>query len=473
LSTEGEENQDADRQSQRRHYGCDSDRGRSSREIRAIFEVGFIHALVLQDLIRRTQRIYQILWLKPYFGPFLSYAGCTLVYMRRGELLTPLVPNRWLEADDLEGTSVDDLGAFLVGIESEVSRLEQQRSLVLAEFDVRDGHEAFGFPNSVDFLKSACAMSSGRARRLVKNARAARKHTATFSAWRFGHLSTDQAEQLFDISHQLPDKYDSGEQVLIDIAGSTPDDTRQVLDYWKNTVDCAGVELDLETQLVRRRLDMTRKPNGMVAGKFLMTDLAAAGLETAIDALMPPPAENDLRTASQRRHDALEDLAYNFLENTNTRTSGGERPHVNVHVDVDALKGEPGGLHETTDGHVLPIQNIRQISCDSSLCRIVFGPSSEILDLGRKTRIISAGLRRALVARDRHCQHSGCRRPARWCDAHHEIHWADGGETKLENLVLLCRYHHTLAHRHDSVEDELFDQPCHLEAPTTTGNRPT
>jgi hypothetical protein len=86
----------------------------------------------------------------------------------------------------------------------------------------------------------------------------------------------------------------------------------------------------------------------MITGRFLLTGLAGETLKTAIDTLLPPPAVSDTRSATQRRHDALGDLATSFLETTNTTTSGGEKPHLNIHVDLDALQAEPGGLHETT-----------------------------------------------------------------------------------------------------------------------------
>jgi hypothetical protein len=89
---------------------------------------------------------------------------------------------------------------------------------------------------------------------------------------------------------------------------------------------------------------------------------------------------------------------------------------------------------------------VAQIVCDASVSRIVFGPNSEVLDVGRKTRVIPAALRRAVIARDRHCVVRGCKHPARWCDVHHLISWADGGETVITNLCLLCRYHHTQIH---------------------------
>jgi hypothetical protein len=80
------------------------------------------------------------------------------------------------------------------------------------------------------------------------------------------------------------------------------------------------------------------------------------------------------------------------------------------------LQGGTGGLHETGDGFVLDPFAVSQLSCDATISRIVFGPGSEILDVGRKTRVIPAGLRRAVIARDRHCVRRGCGRSAKWCD---------------------------------------------------------
>ena len=81
--------------------------------------------------------------------------------------------------------------------------------------------------------------------------------------------------------------------------------------------------------------------------------------------------------------------------------------------------------------------------------RVVTNGRSEILDLGRKTRVVTTAQRRALVLRDGGCAFPGCDRPPEWCDAHHIIHWLDRGPTDLDNLVLLCRRHHRLIHRPD------------------------
>ena len=77
---------------------------------------------------------------------------------------------------------------------------------------------------------------------------------------------------------------------------------------------------------------------------------------------------------------------------------------------------------------------------------------------------IASALRRAVVARDRHCVASGCRRSAGWCDVHHIVSWADGGETEINNLCLLCRYHHSRLHLELLKLDDLEIRPLESAA---------
>ncbi|MGH8947982.1 MAG: DUF222 domain-containing protein, partial [Acidimicrobiia bacterium] len=307
-------------------------------------------------------------------------------------------------------------------------------------------HYVMGYPSTVAYLKHRFRMSGSRAHRYVRNARAALKARATFSAWKHRQVSSDQAELMFRAAERTPDRYPEAESILLELIGDSVDETKQVLEYWRNDVDLPGVHLDLEVQLQRRHFDVTRTHNGMVTGKFALPRLEGETFLAAIDVLMPPPADSDDRTTSQRRADALGDLARSFLEGSEAPIVGGERPHLNVHVDIPALKGYGGGLHETDDGIVLDPFSVDQLACDASISRIVFGPGSEVLDVGRKTRVIPAGLRRAVVARDRQCVASDCERPSKWCDVHHRVPWSDDGETVIDNLTLLCRYHHTLVH---------------------------
>ena len=110
----------------------------------------------------------------------------------------------------------------------------------------------------------------------------------------------------------------------------------------------------------------------------------------------------------------------------------------------------------------------RRLACDAAVIPAVLGTHGEILDLGRKTRTVTAAQRRAVIARDRHCAYPGCRRSPRRCDIHHVIPWAWGGPTDLDHLVLLCPAHHHRIH-HSQWAIHLIDgrawfiPPAHID----------
>jgi hypothetical protein len=378
--------------------------------------------------------------------------------MSGGERLPIIIPL----LDDKEAASVDELDDHLLLLEMARHRLDIEWCESVGTFEDKGGHHCYGYPNLVAYLKGRVRVAAARANRYVNLARAARRFQATFAAWRLRHITSDQAELLFQASRRLPDKYPDAERVLLEIAGDSVENTRRMLDYWSDSVDRPGATLDFETQMARRHFDITRRSNGMIEGKFSLTKLAGESFLTAMDGLMPPPTPGDPRTATQRRHDAFEDLARGFLDGASAPQVGGERPHLNLLVDVNTLRGIPGGIHETDDGHVLDIDTIRQLACDCIFSRIVWGPPSEILDVGRASRRIPAGIRRALIIRDRYCAWKECERSPRWCDVHHLQSWIDDGKTRLPNLVLLCRYHHSLVHRYEGDIHDLLDLQ-HLE----------
>ncbi|MFH1763427.1 MAG: DUF222 domain-containing protein, partial [Gemmatimonadota bacterium] len=151
--------------------------------------------------------------------------------------------------------------------------------------------------------------------------------------------------------------------------------------------------------------------------------------------------------------------------------SRAERYQVMLHVDAETLRetGDPG-LSELEDGTRVSAEpsgpparfaqraekgtretaersageTSRRLACDASLVTIALGPDGQVLGAGRKTRTVPPALRRALEARDRGCRFPGC--GARFTEAHHVKHWADGGETSLANGCLLCRRHHRAVH---------------------------
>jgi hypothetical protein len=154
---------------------------------------------------------------------------------------------------------------------------------------------------------------------------------------------------------------------------------------------------------------------------------------------------------------------------TRADLEGGERVALTVTLNYDTLRaalaehpatGPTPGLPPTLallgENTYLRPDTARRLACDAEIIPAVLGTRGEILDIGRKTRTIPHALRRAVILRDRHCAHPGCRRRARRCQVHHIIHWADDGETCLENCVLLCSYHHTLIH-HCGWEVHMID----------------
>ncbi len=133
------------------------------------------------------------------------------------------------------------------------------------------------------------------------------------------------------------------------------------------------------------------------------------------------------------------------LAANHTPQAGGEKPHVSVTVDLDTLRA---GTGTATLGSGVPITagTARRLACDATIIPTVLGTAGEPLDLGRAARLVSTAQRRALVLRDQGCRFPGCDRPPQWTDAHHLTSWADGGPTDLDNLLLLCRWHHTAVH---------------------------
>jgi hypothetical protein len=125
--------------------------------------------------------------------------------------------------------------------------------------------------------------------------------------------------------------------------------------------------------------------------------------------------------------------------------SRAERYQVMLHVEAATLREEvEPGRSELEDGTRVTAVTARRLSCDASRVEVRHGPDGSVLDVGRRTRTIPPALRRALDARDRGCRFPGC--GLRFTDAHHIVHWADGGETKLDNTLLLCRTHHRRVH---------------------------
>jgi hypothetical protein len=164
-----------------------------------------------------------------------------------------------------------------------------------------------------------------------------------------------------------------------------------------------------------------------------------------LSAPKPTPTCSDLRSCDQRRGEALVKIC------RRAAAAGGGAPvttkaAIFVTVDYEDLKTR-SGAGSTITGQLLGMETIRRIACDAMIIPVVLGTGSEVLDVGRGRRLFTPGLLRALWLRDRGCTIPGCTAPPFWADAHHLIHWVDGGVTSLLNGALLCGRHHTIAHQ--------------------------
>jgi Domain of unknown function (DUF222)/HNH endonuclease len=123
-----------------------------------------------------------------------------------------------------------------------------------------------------------------------------------------------------------------------------------------------------------------------------------------------------------------------------TDEQAGDQP---TPVTLAGMEDRPG---VTQYGAALPANVVERIACEAEITVVTTGPGGQPLALQRASRMASPAQRTALAVRDRHCRYPGCDRPAAWCVAHHIRPWAAGGNTDLENLVLLCQEHHTQVH---------------------------
>ncbi|WP_343898648.1 HNH endonuclease signature motif containing protein, partial [Ornithinimicrobium humiphilum] len=162
--------------------------------------------------------------------------------------------------------------------------------------------------------------------------------------------------------------------------------------------------------------------------------------------------EFDLRTATQRRYDAFLTVMRRGVAGTEGQPTT-PKAMLMVTLDFETLKrqlsetgGHLPGVGATLQGTPLRAEAIRKLACEADIIPVVLGGPSEILDQGRRKRLVTPAQRVRLAARDRGCTIPGCTVPATWCDAHHVIPWAMGGRSDLSNYALLCPRHHTFVH---------------------------
>ena len=132
-------------------------------------------------------------------------------------------------------------------------------------------------------------------------------------------------------------------------------------------------------------------------------------------------------------------------EGTPLSRPAAERRQLFVHLREERIGEASHWQAELQDGTPLQGEAFKRLACDSGIVVAKLDAAGHVLDVGRRRRTVSPALRRALFMRDRHCQFPGCSHTA-FVEAHHVEHWAQGGETSLENMLLACTFHHRALH---------------------------
>lgn len=239
---------------------------------------------------------------------------------------------------------------------------------------------------------------------------------------------------------------------------------------WVATHDPAGLERGHHVQRANRFLHVVDTHRGTVI-KGQLDSIAGHRLRLALEAATPHPAADDDRDFGQRAADALDAIATRILTDKTTTPGAHVPPQVSLLLTEETWAGARralrhqraaarGGSHcpeqvahppaTLEDGTPVPDSELAAALCDCEITRIVVGSDGLPTDLGRATRLFTGAMRKAIIARDRHCSWPDCHALARWCHIHHIDWWErDDGPTSLDNGVLLCSYHHHEVHRRD------------------------
>jgi len=414
-----------------------------------------------------------------------------------------------LATQDLDALPDAQAAQRVLALRRLLDRLEGQW---LRELAAVDGRGAAGAehgtqaPSTAGWLRGRLRAGLPQASGWVRTARALFRGPLgdTAQALAAGELSVTHAAVLAAGTADLPPATAAdAEPVLLQAAGRLdPPRLRQVITHLREVADPQGADERVQRQHERRGLWLSPTLAGMVAIDGLLDPEAGETLLTALDPLARPASAEDDRSGSQRRADALTELARRALEAGRLPQTGGVRPQLTVTVDLASLLGQPG-KPGGEGGWVgpLPAETVRRLACDATLTRVLVahhgqdtdhlhqhhqarddhagdlparlrtamallpptlgGAPTQPLEVGRATRVVSPAQRAALAVRDGGCRFPGCDRPPAWCEAHHRRHWLHGGATDLGNLVLLCRAHHRAVH-----EGGQRLHPPHRQQPT-------
>ena len=367
--------------------------------------------------------------------------------------------------ESLDRVPLEVLERDLVACAAQSFALAARFLTLVAAFDRREGWAGAGLRSCAHWLSWRCGISLHAAREKVRVARALDSLPTLAAAFARGRVSYSKVRAVTRVATPSDEKRwvelaESGTATQVERIAAGYRRAMAPEDAAPSALEASDTPNEAPVGEVHRRF----LPGGLVELTVVLpadeAELVTRSLVAAADSATGEQGSTQGGSvASARRAPGslpgrlgrgLVAVAESFLAHGAAERPGGDRYVVAVHVDLDVLAEgrdpepwETGELEH--DGQRLAGHVLRRIACDAALQAVVTGEQSSPLDVGRRRRVVSSRQRRALVARDGGCVFPGCDQ-RRWVDAHHIVHWADGGPTDLSNLVLLCRFHHGAMH---------------------------
>jgi hypothetical protein len=370
----------------------------------------------------------------------------------------------------LFGLSLDEMLSCVDDLNVVVQQVTAMQLAAIRQIDSLGVAAEMGATSTVAWLRERYRISGNTASRLVKLARAVDPDAGSpvAEALAAGEVNVDQVQVITDAVANLPAEHRrAGEEHLVDEAETFgPKELGRLGQRIFEVVAPEEADKRALAELERaerrawykRGLWLTDIPGtSHVRITGLLTQEDAAIVRATTDPLCAPRTRRrtgnntdfvDIRSPGERRADALMEVCRLANACGQLPDNGGDRPQVVVTIDYEDLRRQVGAGTFDDGSHLSPAA-ARRLACDAGIIPAVLGSSSQVLDVGRQSRLATGPLRRALALRDGGCAFPGCDRPPRWCDAHHVLHWSDDGPTELSNLAMLCGYHHRLIHHSD------------------------
>jgi uncharacterized protein DUF222 len=342
-----------------------------------------------------------------------------------------------------------------------VNRLAAEAARTVHEAQATGAAEFDGVKSMAAWLRGHGGLSPSAAAQLVRNGHTLDQLPAVAAAAARGALTPDQVALLAPVvtpanlaaAQALDVDLAAVDATFAELAATRPhSELAAAVHHYLERLDPDGPEPD---PTEGRSLHVARHPDGSLTLRGELDPIGGEKVQAAIESIVQAsrPAGDD-RSRAQQQGDALVQLCDNQLASGNLPILRKNKPHVFLTIGLnDLLDPAPNpGVAQTGFGATLSAARARWAACDADLTRIVLDPDGMPLDYGRTLRLVPAGLRNLVVHRDKHCVFAGCDAPHYWCDLHHLVEWALGGETSLDNSALLCERHHTKLHHGYRVE---------------------